>query len=80
MEKYSVHVKHLTFIRPVRCDNCGGDARLIRRSPHGIGGSEVRVFECRECGRQREQVVKDEASKPTNAAAGLVLFDVCYFV
>ena len=61
MEKYSVHVKHLTFIRPVRCDNCGGDARLIRRSPHGIGGSEVRVFECRECGRQREQVVKDEA-------------------
>jgi uncharacterized Zn finger protein len=65
MEKYSIRVKHLTFIKPVRCDNCGGNARLVRRSPHGIKGSEVRVFECHECGRQTEQVVKDEANRLT---------------
>jgi hypothetical protein len=33
---------------------------LVRRSPHGIKGSEVRVFECHNCGFQSKQVVKEE--------------------
>ena len=62
MEKHSILVKQLKFIRPIRCDKCGGNARLVRRSPHGIKGSEVRVFECHNCGCQTEQVVKEEAN------------------
>jgi hypothetical protein len=56
MERHSILVKQLKFITPIRCDKCGGKARLIRRSPHRIEGSEVRVFECHECGCQTMQV------------------------
>ena len=62
MEQHSILVKELKFIKPIRCDNCGGNARLVRRSPHRIKGSEFRVFECDECGCQRTQVVKEEAN------------------
>jgi Zn ribbon nucleic-acid-binding protein len=62
MEQHSILVKELKFIKPIRCDSCGGKARLIRRSPHRIKGSEVRVFECRECGYQTTEVVNEEAN------------------
>jgi hypothetical protein len=62
MEQHSILVKQLKFIRPIRCDNCGGNARLVRRSPHRIKGSEIRVFECDGCGCQTTHVVKEEAN------------------
>jgi hypothetical protein len=58
VEKHSILVKDHKFIRPVRCDQCGGNAHLIRRSPHPVDDLEARVFECHECGRQTKRVVK----------------------
>jgi hypothetical protein len=62
MEKHSILVKQLKFIKPIRCDNCGGNARLVRRSPHRIKGSEVQVFECDKCGCQINKVVEGDAN------------------
>jgi hypothetical protein len=62
MENHSILVKQLKFIKPIRCDNCGGNARLVRRSPHPIKGSEVQVFECDSCGCQTKKIVKEDAN------------------
>jgi hypothetical protein len=60
VEKRSFVVKEQKFIRPVRCIKCGGNAHLIRRSPDPVkeDGSEVRIFECHECGHQTLRTVK----------------------
>jgi Zn ribbon nucleic-acid-binding protein len=59
VEKRSFVVKEQTFIRPIRCGECGGNAHLVRRSPDPTreDGSEIRIFECHECGHQMQKVV-----------------------
>ena len=60
VERRSFVVKEQKFIRPIRCGKCGGNAHLTRRSPDQVrsDGSEVRVFECYECGHQTLRLVK----------------------
>jgi transcription elongation factor Elf1 len=60
VERRSFVVKEQKFIRPIRCGKCGGNAHLTRRSPDQVkrDGSEIRVFECHECGHQTLSVVK----------------------
>ena len=58
VEKQSLVVKDHKFIAPLRCDECGGNAHLTRRSPHPVENLETRVFECHECGHQTKRVVK----------------------
>jgi hypothetical protein len=58
VEKHDLIVKDHKFIAPLRCDECGGNAHLTRRSPHPVDGLETRVFECHECGHQTKQIVK----------------------
>jgi hypothetical protein len=53
------------FIGPVRCEKCGGNAHLIRRSPHPIEGLEIRTFQCHECGNQTKRVVSPQAGRMT---------------
>ena len=60
LERRSFVVKDQKFIRPIRCGKCGGNAHLTRRSPDPIkrDGSEIRIFECYECGHQTHRTVK----------------------
>jgi hypothetical protein len=60
VERRSFVVKEQKFIRPIRCGKCGGNAHLIRRSPDPVkgDGSEIRVFECYDCGHQTLRTVK----------------------
>jgi Zn ribbon nucleic-acid-binding protein len=60
VERRSFVVKDQRFIRPIRCGKCGGNAHLTRRSPDQVkrDGSEIRVFECYECGHQTYRSVK----------------------
>jgi hypothetical protein len=60
VEKHSFVVRDRKFIAPLRCERCGGNAHLTRRSPHAVKDLEIRVFECHECGHQIEQVVIGE--------------------
>jgi hypothetical protein len=62
MNGHSFHVEDQIFIEPLRCENCGGNAHLTRRSPHGFEGLEIRVFECHECAHQIERIVAGEES------------------
>jgi transcription elongation factor Elf1 len=44
-----------TYITPVTCPHCGGQARLMRRTPDPqYTGGEIRTFECDACGKQTE--------------------------
>ena len=58
--RHSFVVKDRKFIAPLRCEKCGGNAHLIRRSPHAVKDLESRVFECHECGHQMQQIVAGE--------------------
>ena len=60
VERRSFVVKDQKFIRPIRCGKCGGNAHLTRRSPDPIkrDGSEIRIFECYECGHQTHRTMK----------------------
>ena len=58
VEKQPLVVRDHKFIAPLRCDGCGGNAHLTRRSPHPVENLETRVFECHECGHQTRRVVK----------------------
>jgi len=43
-------------IAPIKCEKCGGVSHLIRRTPDAFkrdGKSEVRTFECWDCGHQQ---------------------------
>jgi hypothetical protein len=64
VEKHSFLVKDHKFIAPLRCDKCGGNAHLIRRSPHAVRDLEIRVFECQQCGRRIERIVTGEDRVP----------------
>ena len=48
---------------PLARERCGGQAPLIRRTPHTAKrGAEVWTFECRDCGEQMQQT-NDSALK-----------------
>jgi hypothetical protein len=64
MNEHSLLVEDRKFIEPLGCKNCGGNVHLTRRSPHGVKGSEIRVFECHECGNRIEQVIVTEGHCP----------------
>ena len=64
VEKHSFLVKDHKFIAPLRCNKYGGNAHLIRRSADAVKDSEIRVFECYECGRQIERIVGGEDRIP----------------
>jgi hypothetical protein len=59
MEEHSALPKDQIFIRPLHCEECGGNAHLIRRSPHFVNCLEIRTFECQECEHQMERIVKE---------------------
>jgi transposase-like protein len=52
-----VHVRS-TRITPIACPHCGVNAHLMRRSPLG-DGREIRTFECKDCRKQTEIIVRD---------------------
>jgi len=64
VEKHSFVVKDREFIVPLHCEKGGGNAHLIRRSPHPVPSSEIRIFECHECERQIERIVTSEDRVP----------------
>ena len=64
MNEHSFLVEDQKFIEPLRCENCGGNAHLTRRSPHGVKDLEIRVFECHECAHQIERIVTGEDPRP----------------
>jgi len=50
----------LPDISPVDCLHCGGRAHLIRRTPHPEDvSSELRTFECSDCGSEIEMSVAE---------------------
>jgi transcription elongation factor Elf1 len=46
-----------TYIEPITCPHCGGQAYLMRRTPHPKIKGEIRTFECKDCGKQTEKSV-----------------------
>ncbi|MGA8972142.1 MAG: hypothetical protein WB496_02955, partial [Pseudolabrys sp.] len=44
-----------TYIEPITCPHCGGQAYLMRRTPHPEIKGEVWTFECKDCGKQTEK-------------------------
>ena len=71
MGQYSDFVNDQKFIEPFRCENCGGNAHLIRRSPHPIEGLEIRTFQCHECGNQTKRIVSLQAGRMTLSGLSL---------
>ena len=57
MEANAILPKGQKYIKPLRCTECGGNAVLIRRSPHPVEGLEIRTFECQTCGNQTRRIV-----------------------
>lgn len=47
-------------ILPIRCEKCGHEARLVRRSPDVLkgDGTEVWVFKCLNCSHTMSQTDK----------------------
>ena len=43
------------YIEPITCPHCGGQAHLMRRTPHPKIKGEVWTFECKDCGKQTEK-------------------------
>ncbi|MGC1698166.1 MAG: hypothetical protein WA796_05490 [Pseudolabrys sp.] len=44
-----------TYIEPITCPHCGGQAYLMRRTPHPEIKGEVWTFESKDCGKQTEK-------------------------
>jgi transcription elongation factor Elf1 len=44
-----------TYIEPITCPYCGGQAYLIRRTLHPKIKGELWTFECKDCGKQTEK-------------------------
>ena len=44
-----------TYIEPIKCPHCGGQASIMRRTPHPNIKGEVWTFECKDCGKQTEK-------------------------
>ena len=49
------------FIAPIGCNECDGEAHVIRRAPYPFEGLEFRTFKCSECGNQMERVTPSHA-------------------
>jgi Zn finger protein HypA/HybF involved in hydrogenase expression len=64
VENHSFVVTDHKFIAPLRCSECGGNAHLIRRSPHAVKSLEIRIFECHECRCQTQRIVTGEGRVP----------------
>jgi hypothetical protein len=58
MEANAILPKSQKYIKPLRCRECGGNAVLIRRSPHPLDGLEIRTFECQKCANETRRIVK----------------------
>jgi hypothetical protein len=58
MEANAILPKGQKYIKPLRCSECGGNAVLVRRSPHPLDGLETRTFECQKCEDQTRRIVK----------------------
>jgi hypothetical protein len=41
-----------TYATPVACPHCAGETDLVRRSVLTEGWSEIRIFGCRNCGKE----------------------------
>jgi DNA-directed RNA polymerase subunit RPC12/RpoP len=50
----SASLKH-TYIEPITCPHCGGQASLMRRTLHPKIKGEILTFECNDCGKQTEK-------------------------
>ena len=57
-EANAILPKSQKYIKPLRCRECGGNAVLIRRSPHPLDGLEIRTFECQKCANETRRIVK----------------------
>ena len=44
-----------TYIEPITCAHCGGQASLMRRTLHPKIKGELWTFECKDCGMQTEK-------------------------
>jgi hypothetical protein len=44
-----------TYIEPIVCPHCGGQASIMRRTPHPNIKGELWTFECKDCGKQTEK-------------------------
>jgi hypothetical protein len=55
-----------TYITPIKCPHCQGEARLIHRSPAitGDGKGEMRIFTCDRCSERTELFIRDELPVP----------------
>ena len=49
------------YITPTSCPDCGGNARLVRRSNAitGDGKGEIRSYECSDCKALTEMFIRD---------------------
>jgi Zn ribbon nucleic-acid-binding protein len=62
-------------IKWLECEACGGDMPLVRREPHPSlpPGSELRSFECVQCGRIQTvdvEILRPEGPVGTQRRAG----------
>jgi hypothetical protein len=50
-----------TYVTPIKCPLCQGNARLIHRSPviTGDAKGEMRTFSCENCNQRTELFVRD---------------------
>ena len=46
-----------TYASPIPCPYCSGSAPLVRREPPPEVGGEIRVFDCRDCGKASAMTV-----------------------
>ena len=54
-----------TDVPPTVCPRCGGNARLVWRSPLPADlKGEMRAFQCKKCGKQTKIVIEDQVSGP----------------
>ena len=59
MEGHSLFAETRQFIALIGCNECDGEAHVIRRAPYPFEGLEFRTFECSECGNQMERVATE---------------------
>ena len=59
-----------TYITPINCPHCSGQARLIHRTPaiSDDGKGEMRTFTCDKCGERTEMFMRDNSDALPSAA------------
>jgi len=55
MAKLSKTAATQTYIEPIACPHCGGQASIKRRTLHPRIKGELWTFECKDCGKQTEK-------------------------